>query len=86
MSERYAGQIEYAGGAECAVEIDDLDAPSWLGTLAGPFLHRTGVPNPWFVGVTLLEGPRAGQVATADLSVEPSDVRFQGREPFMPTN
>jgi hypothetical protein len=82
MSEAYIGQIEYAGGATAHVDIDNLDAPDWEGS-PRQILLNANAPDIWFVGVHLLEGPRAGQFATADLHrVAPA--HFAGREPFGP--
>jgi hypothetical protein len=82
MSESYSGQIEYAGGATAHVEIDDLDTAEWRGS-PHSILLNANAPAVWFVGVHLLDGPRAGQFATADLHrVTPT--HFAGREPFGP--
>src|SRR6266851_5054039 len=64
--ETYAGPIEYAAGSVVEVEIDDLDVPRWLATPKA-VLSSAGAPDPWFVGVHLLVGQRAGHYATADL-------------------
>lgn len=82
MPEPYIGQIEYAGGATAHVEIDNLDAPDWQGS-PRQILLNAHAPQVWFVGVHLLEGPRAGQFATADLH-RATPPHFEGREAFMP--
>jgi hypothetical protein len=82
VPEPYTGQIEYAGGATAHVAIDNLDDPHWQGS-PRQILLNAQAPEIWFVGVHLLEGPRAGQFATADLHrVAPQ--HFEGREPFSP--
>jgi hypothetical protein len=54
------------------------------------FLISANRPEVWFVGVVLLDGPRAGEFATADLIVRRDDshgqpsVRFAGRSAFAP--
>src|SRR6266536_2123035 len=90
MAAPYRGRVEYASSGQSVVEIDDLDAANWEGQPSGAFLISANRPEVWFVGVVLLEGPRAGEFATADLIVRrehaeaaPS-VRFAGRSAFAP--
>lgn len=90
MAAPYRGRVEYASSGQSAIEIDDLDAPHWQGRPTGGFLISGNAPEVWFVGVVLLDGPRAGEFATADLIVRrehskvgPS-VRFAGRSAFAP--
>lgn len=86
----YLGMVEYAWSGFSDLEIDDLDSSSWLGTPAGVFLVDGNGPKVRQVGVVLLEGPRAGQLALADLVVEGArsgseySVEFVGRTPFGP--
>jgi hypothetical protein len=70
MVASYSGVVEFAGGATTVVEIDDLDAPSWRATPRLLFWNHANPPAVWLVGVHLLEGPRAGQYANADLYQE----------------
>lgn len=84
----YVGTVEHAWSGYSKVEIDDLDSPTWTGTFAGPFLRVAGAPDVRPVGVVLLEGSRAGELAMADLVTaldgdEPS-VTFVGTTPFGP--
>jgi hypothetical protein len=86
----YRGRVEYASSGQSVLAIDDLDAANWEGRPAGVFLISANRPEVWFVGVALLDGPRAGEFATADLIVRrerseagPS-VRFAGRSAFAP--
>src|SRR5260370_7516170 len=81
MVASYWGLIDFAGGATPVVEIDDLDSPAWRGTPRRLFLNHANPPAVWLVGVHLLEGPRAGQYANADIRQETSPL-FIGREPF----
>src|SRR5260370_20890527 len=81
MVASYWGLIDFAGGATPVVEIDDLDSPSWRGTPRRLFVNHANPPAVWLVGVHLLEGPRAGQYANADLRQETPPF-FTGREPF----
>jgi len=81
MVASYSGVVEFAGGATTVVEIDDLDSPSWRGTPRLLFSNHANPPAVWLVGVHLLEGPRAGQYANADLRQETPPF-FTGREPF----
>jgi hypothetical protein len=85
---RYVGTIEYAGGATCTVEIDDVDSAEWRGT-PRTILVNGNAPDSWFVGVRLLDGPRAGELAFADLVVTRHPERsaaFVGKTRFTPTN
>jgi hypothetical protein len=90
MAAPYRGRVEYASSGQTVVAIDDLDAANWQGRPAGGFLINANAPEVWFVGVVLLEGPRAGEFATANLVVrrEGSEtdhsVRFVGRSAFAP--
>ncbi len=90
MAAPYRGRVEYASSGQSVVAIDDLDAANWQGQPTGGFLVNANAPEVWFVGVVLLEGPRAGEFATADLIVrrEGSEavqsVRFVGRSAFAP--
>lgn len=61
--------VEYAQSGFTDVEIDDLDVAGWHGDVLGAFIAVAGQPNVRPVGVVLLEGPRAGQLALADLVV-----------------
>jgi hypothetical protein len=85
----YVGLVEYAWSGYPTLEIDDLDSASWQGTPTGMFLINAA-PDVWFVGVVLLEGPRAGELATAYLVVQRDDhgkvlsVRFSGTTAFAP--
>jgi len=81
MVASYTGVVEFAGGATTVVDIDDLDAPSWRGRPRLLFSNHANPPAVWLVGVHLLEGPRAGQYANADLHHQPPPF-FAGREPF----
>jgi hypothetical protein len=90
MAAPYRGRVEYGSSGQSVVEIDDLDAANWEGRPTGVFLIGANRPEVWFVGVVLLEGPRAGEFATADLIVrqegsetDPS-MRFAGRSAFAP--
>lgn len=89
MASPYRGRAEWAASGSTVLEIDDLDSATWRGAPAGSavFLRSEGTSYPWLVGVILLEGPRAGEYATADLVVEedPLAVRFEGRSAFAPT-
>lgn len=87
----YIGLIEYAWSGYTRVEVDDLDVPSWHGTLPGAsFVISGGAPDVWRVGVVLLEGQRAGELATADLVVQRDNagaarsVKFVGHTAFGP--
>ena len=86
----YIGLVEYAWSGYTKVEIDDLDVASWHGTLPGAFVLSGAAPDVWRVGVVLLEGQRAGQLASADLVVQRDDagaarsVKFVGRTGFGP--
>ena len=79
MPESYDGPLEFAGGRVAWVTIDDLDSSGWRATPLA--VLRAMAPDPWFVGVHLLKGERAGQYATADLHQRPATL-FVGREPF----
>jgi hypothetical protein len=81
MVASYSGLVEFAGGATTVVDIDDLDEPAWRGTPRRLFLNHANPPPIWLVGVHLLEGPRAGQYANADIHQETPPF-FIGREPF----
>ena len=81
MVSSYSGLVEFAAGATTVVDIDDLDAPSWRGTPGRLFLNHANPPALWLVGVHLLEGPRAGQYANADLHRDAPPF-FTGRGPF----
>src|SRR5260370_78311 len=81
MVASYSGLIDFAGGATTVVEIDDLDSPSWRGTPRRLFVNHANPPAVWLVGVHLLDGPRAGQYANADLRQETPPF-FTGRGPF----
>lgn len=86
----YVGLVEYAWSGYPTLQIDDLDSTNWQGTPTGVFLINANAPDTWFVGVVLLDGPRAGELATADLIVQRDDsgatrsVRFSGRTAFAP--
>jgi hypothetical protein len=84
VSEPYIGEVEYAAGATAHLEIDDLDSPSWRG-LARAILLNATAPELWLVGVHLVEGPRSGEYASADLDRTHSPAVFIGREPFGPS-
>jgi hypothetical protein len=85
----YVGLVEYAHSGVSSVAIDDLDEPHWVGTLS-TFLGGASAPDVWNVGVVLLEGHRAGQLAIADLVIRRDDegeivsVQFEGRSAFGP--
>jgi hypothetical protein len=86
----YLGMVEYAQSGLTDVAIDDLDIPDWHGEIQGVFLAAMGQPDVRPVGVVLLEGPRAGELALADLVVRrregdrPTEVTFNGHTPFGP--
>ena len=86
----YAGLVEYAWSGYTNVQIDDLDVPGWHGNLSGPVVLNGSAPDIWRVGVVLLEGPCAGQLAFADLVVERAEfdavrsVKFVGQTAFGP--
>lgn len=63
----YIGLVEYGWSGISKVAIDDLDVPDWHGDMSGVLLVSSGTPDVWRVGVVLLEGPRAGELAMADL-------------------
>jgi hypothetical protein len=85
----YVGLVEYAQSGIANVEIDDLDEPHWTATLS-TFVMSARAPDVWTVGVVLLEGHRAGDLAMANLVVRQDDkgavasVRFEGRSAFGP--
>jgi hypothetical protein len=86
----YRGRVEHASSGQSVIAIDDLDAANWQGRPTEGFLINGNAPEVWFVGVVLLEGPRAGEFATADLIVQREgsetdhSVRFVGRSTFAP--
>ena len=86
----YVGLVEYAWTGYTHVEIDDLDVPNWHGDLPGAFVLNGSAPDVWRVGVVLIDGPRAGQLAFADLVVQRDDadaaqsVKFVGQTAFGP--
>jgi hypothetical protein len=85
----YLGMVEYAWSGMTDLEIDDLDIPNWHGTPAGALLLNSA-PDVWPVGVVLLEGPRSGELALADMVVQrdatgaTESVEFVGRTAFGP--
>jgi hypothetical protein len=85
----YRGLVEYAHSGVSRVAIDDLDEPHWTGALS-TFLRSARAPDVWTVGVVLLEGHRAGDLAIADLVVRRDDqgeivsVQFEGQSAFGP--
>ena len=84
----YRGRVEWGTTGVAKIEIDDLDSTTWRGVPSnGGVLVRGSETYPWLVGVILLEGPRAGEYATADLVVEddPVSMRFEGRSAFAST-
>lgn len=88
-SAAYDGMVEYAQRGFTRVVIDDLDDPRWTATL-GSFVFLGPVPDAQTVDIVLLEGPRAGELATADLVVHrdgdrhPVDAELVGRTGFGP--
>jgi hypothetical protein len=85
----YIGMVEYAQSGFTDVTIDDLDIAKWHGDVLGAFIAAAGQPDVRPVGVVLLEGPRAGQLALADLVIQrdgetPTSVMFNGQTPFGP--
>ncbi len=86
----YVGLVEYAWSGYPTLEIDNLDSTNWEGTPIGMFLINANAPDVWLVGVVLLEGPRAGELATAELVVQRDEngrtrsVRFLGKTAFAP--
>jgi len=81
---RYLGQIQYGPGRRLTVEIDDVDAPDWRG-IPRVILLTSDASGTSIVDVQLLEGPRAGYRARADLVIDrDSDpaVVFVGKSAF----
>jgi len=85
----YSGYVEYAQNGITRLEIEDLDDPQWTSTLS-TFVRLGDAPDVWAVGVVLLEGHRAGELAIADLVLlrddegEPAGVEFRGQTAFGP--
>jgi hypothetical protein len=85
----YLGLVEYAHSGVSRVAIDDLDEPHWTGAFS-TLLRNAHAPDVWTVGVVLLEGHRAGDLAIADLVVRRDDqgeivsVQFEGQSEFGP--
>jgi hypothetical protein len=81
---RYLGQIECGPGRRLTVEIDDVDSPAWR-AVPRKMVIAANTPPTSMVDVRLLDGPRAGEHAPAEMvfarDVEPAVV-FLGKEPF----
>jgi hypothetical protein len=76
VAERYVGRVLLGGraGLEVAVEIDDLDSVHWKAT---PTTTRVlqGITARRAMSIELLDGPRAGEVAVAELGALETDLR-----------
>jgi hypothetical protein len=85
----YDGLVEYAQSGFFRLVIADLDDPQWRTELSS-FVYPGHAPDPWTVGVVLLDGHRAGELAIADLVLQRDSngttigVEFRGHEGFAP--
>jgi hypothetical protein len=81
---RYVGQIEYDTGGRVTVDIDDVESPSWR-AVPRTMVISANTPATSVVDVRLLDGPRTGDRALAEMvfdrDAEPPLV-FLGRAAF----
>ena len=83
MTARYDGMIAITEQLEAIVVIDDVDSPSWHGSILGD--QAVAQWEAGRVTVRLLEGERAKRVAEAELEIGgASRVELQGLTAFMP--
>jgi hypothetical protein len=87
MSERYLGRVSLGVDTTLVLDIDDLDSENWRGIRS----HALVVPSDRTVGVTLvrytvglLNGRRAGQMATAGNGIRDGHVVLEGDRRFGP--
>jgi hypothetical protein len=80
---RYVGKVSVNNSLEFEAEIQDVSSAEWEGAVSSPERAPEHTPDPGPARVTLLDGPRAGSVADAQVDVDDGGrLALHGRSAF----